>query len=57
MFIYSSKDLIFNGSAKSLMNTSIACGEDIEINSPPELNGQYSVDNATKKCISKFLIK
>lgn len=57
MFIYSSKDLIFNGSAKSLMNTSIACGEDIEINSPLELNGQYSVDNATKKCISKFLIK
>lgn len=57
MFIYSSEDLIFKGSAKQLINTSIACGGDIEINSPLDLNGQYKVDNATKKCISKFLIK
>ncbi|CUP14352.1 Tfp pilus assembly protein PilE [Clostridium baratii] len=57
MFIYSSEDLIFNGSAKALMNTSIACGEDIEINSPLDLNGQYKVDDATKECISKFLIQ
>ena len=57
MFIYSSEDLIFKGSAKALMNTSIACGSNIEINSPLDINGQYKVDDATKKCISKFLIK
>lgn len=57
MFIYASNDLIFKTLPKQLMNTSIACGGNIEINTSVDINGQYKVDDTTKKCISKFLIK
>lgn len=57
MFIYSSGNLILRGSGKAIMNTSIVCGGNIEINTAVDINGQYKVDDSTKKCISKFLTK
>lgn len=58
MFIYSSRNIRVTRSTNAWIDTSIVCGGNLIIDSPSVyIYSEYKVDDATKKCISKFLTK
>lgn len=58
MFIYSSGDIRVTKSTNAWLDTSIVCGGNLIIDSPSVyIYSEYKVDDATKECISKFLIQ
>ncbi|KJU73005.1 type II secretion system protein [Clostridium baratii] len=58
MFIYSSGNIRVTRSTNAWIDTSIVCGGNLIIDSPSVyIYSEYKVDDATKKCISKFLTK
>lgn len=58
MFIYSSGNIRVTKSTNAWLDTSIVCGGNLIIDSPSVyIYSEYKVDDATKKCISKFLTK
>ena len=58
MLIYSTGNMKITKSANSLISTSIICGGTLIIDSPSvNMYKEYEVDDDTKECISKFLMK
>ncbi|MGL4570695.1 MAG: type II secretion system protein [Clostridium sp.] len=58
MLIYSTGNMKITKSANSLISTSIICGGTFIIDSPSVyMYKEYEVDDDTKACISKFLMK